>query len=126
LRPTLYGAPTNVAGIDPKYYYLTLGLLASGFLVLVGLIVAYSLQREVKEDLTPPTEKDVFDPIEKAYYSGLMNEDEFQRIQESIARQKGETYSPKSKARKLRPKAIDAEPPTPHDEPEPDTESDEE
>jgi hypothetical protein len=123
---TSYGALTVVPGIDPKYYYLTLGLLASGFCVLVGLIVAYSFQREVKEDLAPPTEKDVFDPIEKAYYSGLMNEDEFKRIRESMARQKGETSSPGSKARKPRPKPIQAEPPTPLVENEPDTETDEE
>jgi hypothetical protein len=112
-----------VAGIDPKYYYLTLGLLV--LCTIVGLVVAYSFQREVSEDLAPPSEKDVFDPIEKAYYSGLMNEDEFQRIQESIAKQKGELYRPSSKQRKLRSKSSETEPPTPQLEAEPDTEKDE-
>jgi hypothetical protein len=113
-----------VAGIDPKYYYLTLGLLV--LCTIVGLIVAYSFQREVSEDLAPPSEKDVFDPIEKAYYSGLMNEDEYQRIQASIAKQKGEEYVPRSKQRKLRTKPVEAEPPTPQMDVEPETETDEE
>jgi hypothetical protein len=108
-----------VAGIDPKYYYLTLGLLI--LCTIVGLIAAYSFQREVSEDLAPPSEKDVFDPIEKAYYSGLMNEAEFQRIQESIAKQKGEEFKPSSKRQKLRSNPIEAEPPTAP----PDTETDE-
>ena len=76
-----------MAGIDPKFYYLTAGLLA--VCTVVGLIVAFRFQREVEEDLAPPTEKDLFDPLERAYYSGLMRDDEFQRIQESMAKQKG-------------------------------------
>ena len=111
-----------MAGIDPKYYYLTLGLLI--LCTIVGLVVAYSFQGEVSEDLAPPSEKDVFDPIEKAYYSGLMNEEEFQRIQESLAKQKGEEYRPSSKKRKLRSKPIEAKPTSPP-EAEPDTEPDE-
>jgi hypothetical protein len=41
-----------VAGIDPKYYYLTLGLLAT--CTIVGLFVAYRLQRDVAVDDAPP------------------------------------------------------------------------
>jgi hypothetical protein len=76
-----------VAGIDPRFYYLTLGLLA--LCTIVGFIVAYRFQREVDEDLAPPTEKDLLGPLEKAYYSGLMLDEEFERIQQSMAKQKG-------------------------------------
>jgi hypothetical protein len=92
------GASKTVAGIDPKFYYLTLGLLI--LCTVVGLIVTYRFQREVNEDLAPPTEKDLLGPLEKAFYSGLMREEEFQRIQESMARQKGEVFVPASKPRK--------------------------
>ena len=99
MRAWLPGASKTVAGIDPKFYYLTLGLLA--LCTVVGFIVAYRFQREVNHDLAPPTEKDLLDPLEKAYYSGLMREDEFRRIQESMARQKAEplplSKPPKSK-----------------------------
>ncbi len=91
-----------MAGIDPKFYYLTAGLLA--LCTLVGLIVAYRFQREVNEDLAPPTEKDLLGPLEKAYYSGLMRDDEFQRIQESMARQKGEPIVVPSKLAKAKVK----------------------
>jgi hypothetical protein len=87
-----------VAGIDPRFYYLTLGLLA--LCTLVGAIVVYKFQREVEEDLAPPTERDLFGPLEKAYYSGLMREEEFQRIQESMARQKGDQSGRASKSSK--------------------------
>ena len=113
-RPNLRGASTTVAGIDPKYYYLTLGLLV--FCTLVGLIVAYSFQREVNEDLSPPTEKDLLGPLEKAYYSGLMREDEFLRIQESMARQRGEEPPP---APKPREKSSDVEGPPSMPKPDP-------
>ena len=84
-----------MAGIDPKFYYLTLGLLI--LCTIVGMIVAYRLQREVNDDLAPPTEKDLLGPLEKAYYSGLMREEEFHRIRESMARRKGDVVAPISK-----------------------------
>jgi len=69
---------------------VTLGLLA--LCTFIGLVVAYRLQREVNDDLAPPTEKDVFNPLAKAFYSGLMDEAEFKRIQASVERRKaGET-----------------------------------
>ena len=109
-----------MAGIDPKFYYLTLGLLV--LCTIVGMIVAYRFQREVNEDLAPPTEKDLLDPLEKAYYSGLMREDEFKRIRESMARQKGDA-APASKAIKPRVKPAKVEElPPPID---PDAETDE-
>lgn len=89
-----------MAGIDPKYYYLTLILLA--LCTLVGLILVYRFQREVNEDLAPPTEKDLFGPLEKAYYSGLMDEAEFKRIQASMAKQKGEEPAPAPKSTRVR------------------------
>ncbi len=76
-----------MAGIDPKYYYLTAGLL--GLCTIIGFVVVFRLQRDVNVDDAPPTEKDILGPLEKAYYSGLMNEEEFQRIRKSMAKQKG-------------------------------------
>ena len=76
-----------MAGIAPKYYYLTLGLIA--FITLVGFIIAYRLQRQVAEEREPVTDKDLYGPLERAYYSGLMNEAEFHRIQQSMHKQKG-------------------------------------
>lgn len=81
-----------MAGIDPGYYYLTLGLL--GFCALVGLIVAFKFQREVEHDLAPTTEKELLGPLEKAYYSGLMDEAEFQRIRESMRKRKSGEAEP--------------------------------
>jgi len=75
-----------VAGIDPRFYYLTLGLLA--LCTVVGLVIAIRLQREVEHDLSPSTEKDLLGPLEKAYYSGLMDEAEFRRIRESMEKRK--------------------------------------
>jgi len=80
------GASTDVAGIAPKYYYLTLGLLAA--CVIVGFYIALRLQRDVNEDSGPTTEKDLLDPLEKAFYSGLMDEAEFRRIRESVDKRK--------------------------------------
>lgn len=97
-----------MAGIDPKFYYLTLGLLA--LCTIVGLIVAFKFQREVNEDLSPPTEKDLLGPLEKAFYSGLMREEEFLRIQESMAKQRGEVYVPSTKAIKARVSAAEPAP----------------
>jgi hypothetical protein len=89
----LGGASTIVAGIDPRYYYLTLGLLV--LCTVVGMVVAFRFQREVEHDLTPSTEKDVLGPLEKAYYSGLMDEAEFKRIRASMEKRKsGEAEAP--------------------------------
>lgn len=96
-----------MAGIDPRFYWLTLGLLA--LCVLVGLVVAYRFQREINNDLTPPTDRDLLGPLEQAYYSGLMREEEFQRIQEAMVRQRGEDLLLTSKASKLRSKPADKE-----------------
>jgi hypothetical protein len=103
-------ALTTVAGIDPRFYYLTLGLLV--LCTLVGAIVVYRFQREVEEDLSPPTERDLLGPLEKAFYSGLMRPEEFERIQESMARQKGDQSVPAGRSPKPRLK------PTQSDEPE--------
>ncbi len=75
-----------MTNIDPRYYYLTLGLL--GLCTVVGLFVAFRLQRDVSVEDVPPTEKEVLGPLEKAYYSGLMTEEEFKRIGHSMAKQK--------------------------------------
>ena len=102
-----------MAGIDPKFYWLTLILLAS--CTLVGLILVYRFQREVNEDLVPPTEKDLLGPLEKAYYSGLMNEAEFKAIQASMAKQKGEEPAPAPRPSRTRVQAPQVEelPPSP-------------
>jgi hypothetical protein len=82
----LPGSDLIVAGIDPKYYWLTLGLLI--FCTLVGMFIIYRLQKDVSEDDLPPTAKEVLGPLERAYYSGLMTEEEFKRINQSMAKQK--------------------------------------
>ncbi len=62
--------------------YLTLGLLA--VCTIVGIGVAIRFRREVDEDLAPTTAKDLLDPLEKAFYSGLMHPSEIERIRESV------------------------------------------
>src|SRR5947209_6312984 len=107
------GAPTIVAGIDPRYYYyVTLGLL--GLCTLVGLVIAFRFQREVEHDLAPTTEKELLGPLEKAYYSGLMDEAEFKRIRESMEKRKagdGEPAPKRPAAKKVpvEPELIDDE-----------------
>ncbi|WP_435010554.1 hypothetical protein P12x_001827 [Tundrisphaera lichenicola] len=86
------GGSTIVADIDPRYYYLTLFLLAA--CTIVGLVIAFRFQREVDHDLAPTTEKDLLDPLEKAYYSGLMDEEEIHRIRESMHRRKAGYVDP--------------------------------
>jgi len=110
-----------VAGIDQRYYYVTFGLLA--LCTIVGLAVAFRFQREVDHDLAPSTEKDLLEPLEKAYYSGLMDEAEFQRIREAMERLKpGQTASapkpPPHRPKVEPPSEIVTEPSS-----EPDTES---
>ena len=67
-------------------YYLTLALLAT--CTVVGVVVAARFRREVDEDLAPATPKDLLEPLEKAYYSGLMHPEEIERIRASV--QKGQ------------------------------------
>lgn len=100
--------------IAAKYYYLTLALL--GVCSLIGLIVAYRFQRDV-DDLAPTTEKDLLGPLEKAYASGLMDEAEFRRIQESMRRRK-EPESGGSKATARPRPAVESEPPASDEGPE--------
>jgi hypothetical protein len=100
-----------VAGIDPKYYWLTLGLLT--LCVVVGLAVAYQFQRDVNEDDAPPTAKELMGPLEKAYYSGLMREEEFLRIQESMARHTGDDATPSAKRARPALKRVDPQPAAP-------------
>jgi hypothetical protein len=87
--------------LDPRNHYLTLGLLA--LCTILGLMVAFRFQREVDHDLSPSTEKDLLDPLEKAFYSGLMDEAEFQRIRESMVRLKADEAAPASKRAGPRP-----------------------
>ncbi len=111
-----------MAGIDPKYGYLTLGLLA--FCTVAGLIVVYKLRRDVNEDDAPPTEKEVLGPLERAFYSGLMTEEEFKRIGSSMAKQK-DGSPPPPKPRKAQPSLAEtADTATSTEIPEPDTEED--
>lgn len=70
----------------PNGYYLTLALLAA--CTVAGIGVAIRFRREVDDDLAPPTTKDVLDPLEKAYYSGLMHPSEIERIRESVKKAK--------------------------------------
>ena len=96
--------------IPSKYYYLTLVLLS--LCSLVGLYIAYRFQRDVAES-GPTTEKEIASPLEKAYASGLMDEAEFRRIQESMRKLKeGGSASPprKLKARPAEATTADFEP----------------
>ncbi len=63
-------------------YYLTAGLLA--LCTVIGIVVAARFRREVDEDLTPATSKELLDPLEKAFYSGLMRPEEIERIRASV------------------------------------------
>ena len=67
-------------------YYLTMGSLA--LCSVVGFTLWYRFRREVDHDLAPPTPREVLDPLEQAYVSGLMHPSEIERIRESIRRQK--------------------------------------
>ncbi|WP_435015986.1 hypothetical protein TA3x_003544 [Tundrisphaera sp. TA3] len=64
--------------------YLTLFLLVACF--AITLFISMRLRREVEEDSTPTTPKEVYGPLEQAYYAGLMHEEEYLRIREQMAR----------------------------------------
>ena len=70
-------------------YYLTLGLLVA--CTILGIGVAARFRREVDEDLAPTTKKELLDPLEQAYYSGLMHSEEIERIRESVKQPKSAT-----------------------------------
>ena len=75
-------------------YYLTLALLLA--CTLIGIFVAARFTREVEDDLAPPTAKDLLDPLEKAYFSGLMHPAEIERVRESVKKaQLAEASAPK-------------------------------
>ncbi len=63
--------------------YLTLGLLIA--FSAITLFFTMRLQREVAEDATPTTPKEVFGPLERAYHAGLMHEAEYLRIRDQMA-----------------------------------------
>lgn len=91
-------------------YYLT----AAMFLVctLAGVVLAARWRREVDEDLAPPSGRDVLDPLEQAYFSGLMRPDEIARVREAAERRKaGPGEAPVSAAKVIRP----VRPPDLHD-----------
>jgi hypothetical protein len=69
--------------------YLTLFLLVACF--AITLFISMRLRREVAEDSTPTTPKEVYGPLEQAYYAGLMHEEEFLRIREQMAQAAGAT-----------------------------------
>ncbi len=85
-------------------YYVTLGLLA--VCTIVGIGVAIRFRREVDDDLAPTTAKDLLDPLEKAYYSGLMHPSEIERIRESVKKSSLSKGSP-PKASAKPAKAVD-------------------
>ena len=66
-------------------YYLTLGLLV--VCTCAGIVAAARFRREVDEDLAPTTAKELLDPLEQAYFSGLMRPEEIERVRASV--QKG-------------------------------------
>lgn len=74
-----------------NHSYLTLGLLIACF--AITLFVTLRLQREVAEDATPTTPKEVFGPLEKAYHAGLMREEEYLRIRDQMARADAESVA---------------------------------
>ncbi len=92
-----------MAGIQPFYYYLTLSLL--GVCVVVGIVIALRFQREVEEEATPASPKEVFGPLERAYYAGLMDEAEYLRIRDSM-REAGLPVSPIPRKKPKPPSAL--------------------
>jgi hypothetical protein len=52
--------------------------------VVVGLLVAYRLQRGAKEDDGCTTEDELLKDLETAYYAGKMDAAEFQRVSASL------------------------------------------
>ncbi len=67
-------------------YYLTLGLLVA--CTADRDLRCGTVRREVDHDLAPTTAKDLLDPLEQAYYSGLMHPAEIERIRESVKKTK--------------------------------------
>ncbi len=67
-------------------YYLTLGLLVA--CTLFGIFVAARFAARSTTSSAPTTAKDLLDPLEKAYYSGLMHPAEIERIRESVKKAK--------------------------------------
>ena len=88
-------------------YYLTAALLA--LCTVIGITVAARFRREVDEDLTPTTMKDLLDPLEKAFYSGLMRPDEIERVRAAVQKEPAAVATRPKPRPAARPKA--AEPP---------------
>jgi hypothetical protein len=63
--------------LTPSAYNLFLILL--GFVVLAGFFIVYRLRRDIDRE-SPVTDDDVLRDIERAYYAGLMDKAEFERV----------------------------------------------
>ena len=87
-------------------YYLTAGLLA--LCTIIGMSVAVRFRREVDDDLAPPTSRDLLDPLEEAYFSGLMAPEEIERIRASVQRQQVAEQPTSTSKRRPNPSAGDA------------------
>ena len=81
-------------------YYLTFALLIA--CTIIGIGVAARFRREVDEDLAPMTSHDLLDPLEKAYFSGLMRPEEIERIRESVKRSQDAEIASPGAAKKTR------------------------
>lgn len=85
-------------------YYLTLALLL--VCTACGILVAARFRRDVEES-APPTARDLLNPLEQAYFAGLMHPAEIERVRESVKR----SSQPPAPDVPVKPRRTQADPP---------------
>jgi hypothetical protein len=87
VRPVEVGWEATVVTESSRTFWTYLPVILLVLVMLVGVPAAYRLWREAHhEDEEPATDDERLSQLERAYYAGQMNEDEFRRIRELLGR----------------------------------------
>jgi hypothetical protein len=91
---------------------LAIGLLVLAALFGIGFFFVWKLQRDIESD-APATSSDVLADLERAYYEGEMDRQEFERVRASLEA----AGLVDKQARRTPPRMSDADAPTPVSDP---------
>jgi uncharacterized membrane protein len=88
----------------PRGQYPVLAFVVLGLVVGVGIVLAYLLKREAKEEEQPVTDADLLAQFERARFAGEMDEEEFQRVSAALQRRMSAAGTPAKPAASKQPR----------------------